>query len=42
MNAAQTFTQGSAGSILGAEPFPTTTFSLDIPCWRRDPGGQVP
>jgi hypothetical protein len=29
MNASTTYTQGSA-SILGAEPFPTTTYSLDI------------
>ena len=31
MNASTTFTQGSPGSILGSEPFPTTTYSLDIP-----------
>lgn len=31
MNASTTFTQGSAGSILGSEPYPTTTFSLAIP-----------
>jgi hypothetical protein len=30
MNAASSFTQ-TAISILGAEPFPTTTYSLDIP-----------
>ena len=30
MNASQTFSQGAV-SILGAEPFPTTTYSLDIP-----------
>jgi hypothetical protein len=30
MNASSVYTQGSAG-ILGAEPFPTTTYSLDIP-----------
>ena len=31
MNASSTYTQGSPSSILGAEPFPTTTYSLDIP-----------
>lgn len=31
MNASSTYTQGSAVSILGAEPFPTTTYSLAIP-----------
>src|SRR4029077_5678558 len=31
MNASPKYTQGSPGSILGAEPFPTTTYSLDIP-----------
>ena len=30
MNASTTFTQGAV-SILGSEPFPTTTYSLDIP-----------
>ena len=30
MNASSTYTQTSV-SILGAEPFPTTTYSLDIP-----------
>jgi hypothetical protein len=30
MNASSTYTQGSA-SILGAEPFPLTTYSLAIP-----------
>ena len=31
MNASSTFTQGLPSSILGAEPFPTTTHSMDIP-----------
>ena len=31
MNASTTYTQSLPSSILGAEPFPTTTFSLDIP-----------
>jgi hypothetical protein len=31
MNASTTFTQAAPSSILGAEPFPTTTYSLDIP-----------
>ena len=31
MNASTSFTQGLPSSILGAEPFPTTTYSLDIP-----------
>jgi hypothetical protein len=30
MNAATTFTQAAPSSILGSEPFPTTTYSLDI------------
>src|SRR5262245_51914320 len=30
MNASSTFTQAAPSSILGAEPFPTTTYSLDI------------
>jgi hypothetical protein len=31
MNASSTYTQGTPSSILGAEPYPTTTFSLAIP-----------
>src|SRR5262245_5575208 len=31
MNAATTYTQAATGSILGAEPYPLTTYSLDIP-----------
>ena len=31
MNASTSYTQGLPSSILGAEPFPTTTYSLDIP-----------
>jgi hypothetical protein len=31
MNASTSFTQSLPSSILGAEPFPTTTYSLDIP-----------
>jgi hypothetical protein len=31
MNAATSFTQAMPSSILGSEPFPTTTYSLDIP-----------
>jgi hypothetical protein len=30
MNASTTYTQSATGSILGSEPFPTTTYSLDI------------
>jgi hypothetical protein len=31
MNVSTSFTQGLPSSILGAEPFPITTYSLDIP-----------
>jgi hypothetical protein len=31
MNASTTFQQAATGSILGAEPQPLTTYSLDIP-----------
>ena len=31
MNASTSYTQSLPSSILGAEPFPTTTFSMDIP-----------
>jgi hypothetical protein len=31
MNVSTSFTQGLPSSILGAEPYPTTTFSLAIP-----------
>jgi hypothetical protein len=31
MNASTSYTQGLPSSILGAEPFPTTTYSMDIP-----------
>ena len=31
MNASTTYTQSLPSSILGAEPYPLTTFSLDIP-----------
>jgi hypothetical protein len=38
MNAFTTFTQGATSSILGSEPYPLTTFSMDIPA----AGGVLP